>query len=244
MLRQAHASWAHPRPFTYVDDGFRREMVRVMEYHLQSRRRRLFLGKDRYPTYMDIRILDFPWGWKDPRNTFTIVVWKELFPQSKIIHVYRNPMDVAESLKRRELKKSPVFKKWLTLKNGLNIKEIFLRDIGYYDYGYFLKNLDAGIELWKAYVERALRLGEEGLEVLHVKYEDVLEAPIKKLREILDFISLTVDENLLAQKIENIDVTRRYAFIKNRELYKHFAEIKDLKIMKKLGYAEIDDDRS
>jgi hypothetical protein len=236
MLRQAHASWDNPHRFIFVDDGFRREMVKVMRHHLRGRKRRIFLGKKRFSEYKDIRDLDVRWGWKDPRNTFTLVIWKEIFPESKVVHVYRNPIDVAESLRQRELARPP-FKKWMT---SLNIKELLLKDIGYYaDGSYFLKNLNEGMRLWKTYVERALRLSGEGLEVLHVKYEDILEAPKTKLLEILDFTGLEVDEDALSAATEKIDSTRRYAFLKSNELLECHQAIRNWEIMKTLGYSEI-----
>ena len=42
-----------------------------------------------------------PWGWKDPRNTFTLDRWMDLFPKARIVHVIRNGMDVALSLNMR-----------------------------------------------------------------------------------------------------------------------------------------------
>ena len=35
------------------------------------------------------------WGWKDPRNTFTLPMWLELFPKAKVIHVYRDGQEVS-----------------------------------------------------------------------------------------------------------------------------------------------------
>ena len=41
------------------------------------------------------------WGWKDPRNTFTLPMWLSIYPKAKVIHIMRNSRDIAESLKRR-----------------------------------------------------------------------------------------------------------------------------------------------
>lgn len=49
------------------------------------------------------------WGWKDPRNTFTLPMWLDLFPGAKVLHVTRNKEAVAESLKRRNQGKGEVF---------------------------------------------------------------------------------------------------------------------------------------
>ncbi|MEZ5023867.1 MAG: sulfotransferase [Chitinophagales bacterium] len=54
--------------------------------------------------FKDIRDLDIPWGWKEPRNSFTLEFYKELFPDAKIIHIYRNPIDSANSYLKRDRK--------------------------------------------------------------------------------------------------------------------------------------------
>jgi len=41
------------------------------------------------------------WGWKDPRNTFTLPMWLDLFPKAKVIHLIRDREEVAQSLKKR-----------------------------------------------------------------------------------------------------------------------------------------------
>ncbi len=30
------------------------------------------------------------WGWKDPRNTFTLPMWLSIFPKARVLHVLRN----------------------------------------------------------------------------------------------------------------------------------------------------------
>jgi hypothetical protein len=40
-------------------------------------------------------------GWKDPRNTFTLPVWKQVFPNLRAVHIVRHGVDVAASLARR-----------------------------------------------------------------------------------------------------------------------------------------------
>ncbi|HET7131500.1 MAG TPA: sulfotransferase, partial [Gammaproteobacteria bacterium] len=40
-------------------------------------------------------------GWKDPRNTFTLPVWKQVFPNLRVIHILRHGVDAAASLARR-----------------------------------------------------------------------------------------------------------------------------------------------
>ncbi len=42
------------------------------------------------------------WGWKDPRNTFTLSHWLHYFPEAKVIHLTRNRDDVVKSLLARQ----------------------------------------------------------------------------------------------------------------------------------------------
>jgi hypothetical protein len=42
------------------------------------------------------------WGWKDPRNSFTLPFWKRILPDLKIIICVRNPLEVAQSLFERD----------------------------------------------------------------------------------------------------------------------------------------------
>jgi hypothetical protein len=42
-----------------------------------------------------------PWGWKDPRTSLTLSLWRELIPNLRVILCLRNPLEVAVSLRRR-----------------------------------------------------------------------------------------------------------------------------------------------
>jgi len=42
-----------------------------------------------------------PWGWKDPRNTFTLPRWLECYPQARVLVVQREAEDVVRSLQQR-----------------------------------------------------------------------------------------------------------------------------------------------
>jgi hypothetical protein len=45
-----------------------------------------------------------PWGWKEPRTTLFALAWLELFPNARILHVVRDTLAAAESIRERELK--------------------------------------------------------------------------------------------------------------------------------------------
>lgn len=43
-----------------------------------------------------------PWGWKDPRNCLTLLVWLPIFPAARVVHVVRDGRAVALSLADRD----------------------------------------------------------------------------------------------------------------------------------------------
>ncbi|MDH3327720.1 MAG: sulfotransferase [Desulfobulbaceae bacterium] len=243
MMKHANASWSYPQNFQHIDEGYRNEMIKVMGFHLRSYKRFEFLGLRKSLKYNDIKSLDFAWGWKDPRNTFTIDIWKKKFPEAKLLHIYRNPIDVVESLRKRELNLARNFKKWLTLSNELSIKEILLvGKLGYYSAGspLWTENIYEGIKLWESYVNKAFSLGEEFKDrILHVRYEDILEKPSITLNNVFRFVGLETDTKQIENIAQLIRPERRYVFLKNEGLRQIYDEIKDKEIMKKLQYESL-----
>src|SRR5262249_51761949 len=61
-----------------------------------------FLCLAAYLRYRSITNMKQPWGWKDPRNTYTLPIWLDVFPHAKVVHVYRHGVDVAHSLRVRQ----------------------------------------------------------------------------------------------------------------------------------------------
>ena len=41
------------------------------------------------------------WGWKDPRNSLTLRFWQSLLPNLKTVIIFRNPLEVAYSMHKR-----------------------------------------------------------------------------------------------------------------------------------------------
>lgn len=78
-----------------------------------------FLGLRKYAMLRSLWNVSIPWGWKDPRNTITLPIWLELFPNAKILHIRRHGVDVAQSLRKRELILLHIRKKRSLLKDML-----------------------------------------------------------------------------------------------------------------------------
>ena len=102
------------------------------------------------------------WGWKDPRNTFTLPMYLKLFPKAKVIHFVRNGMDVALSMQQR---------------NSVDGEVLNER----------LNDLTFNFKLWETYVKKGNSYTEKVKNLLEVKYEDLLEKNTKVLNEIADW---------------------------------------------------------
>ena len=70
------------------------QVIRVSE---EQRRLALAITADRR---------DLPqWGWKDPRTCLFLPFWKEVIPDAKAIFIFRHPIDVINSFRRRALQR-------------------------------------------------------------------------------------------------------------------------------------------
>lgn len=231
MLSQLHASWDTPYTARFLTPAYQENMIRVIEAHLRSNDRIQFLGLRMFLKYRNIKDIDFPWGWKDPRNTFTLPVWHTLFPDAKIIHIYRNPIDVAESLRKREMATNFVSRTW-----GDWLKESMLKgNVGYIS-SLRVQDIKEGIKLWMEYTDAALRIEETYPDgCIRIKYEDFLSQPTRELERLSKFLNIQGLGGLQVQ----IDSTRKYAFLGNDELRQEYERMRNTPLMMKLGYDAI-----
>lgn len=90
-----------------------------------------------------------PWGWKDPRNTFTLGLWLNQFPKAKVIHLVRDGRAVAQSLTERN-------------KRGGEVHDNRLDDTAFC------------FGLWEKYVAQARSWKEKlGDDYLELRFEDL-----------------------------------------------------------------------
>ena len=236
MMRSCHASWDNPRSFKFMSSVVEKELLRVIELQMRSFfRRRRYLGTRKALKYKDLRDLDFPWGWKDPRNTFTIDLWQKIFPECRMLHVYRHPVDVAASLSLREEKEKEKTRagRRRTLINRL--KEYFVRGTVLYQTSVRADHVFESITIWEDYVNRALVLDES--RMMHIRYEDFVLKPVEHLERIAEFAGLDFDERTAKAAAERIDKSRRFPFMKDEELKEVYEEIRHRPLMKRLGYS-------
>jgi hypothetical protein len=252
FLSQAHCAWDNVSQFEALDPFTRQQLARVARRHLRGIRRIGYLGTGKFFRYPNIASLDIPWGWKDPRNTVTIDIWKELFPNARIIHVSRHPVDVAQSLRKREQQtQRMIFGRHKRLHNALYFKtklkweEFRLSSDGWYSYmpatpslyPRSVSRLHQGFRVWKDYVSRALDLdGAYPEQVLHIRFEDFLDQPSQGIRQICDFAGLSLDSRTEEEILGTLNPGRKFAFSNDPELVDFYRSIQSEPLLQKTGY--------
>ena len=156
-----------PYNLRYKNPACEKVIIESLEYFVQSNKRKQYLG-NLSTTYPNIKEIDIPYGWKDPKNTFTIDFWKHIFPNPKVIHIYRNPIDSVSSYIERDLALKNKFEwNWKKkLKRDLLISKNFHQN-------FRLTSIEEGYDLWHEYVTKALSLKEEFANYIEIKYEDL-----------------------------------------------------------------------
>lgn len=171
------------------------------------------------------------YGWKDPRNTFTLAVWRELYPDLRAIHVTRHGVDVAASLSRRHSRA-------LAVATGKAVPDALtvIRD----DVLGVLSSrrgwtLSESLTMWEQYLEKARQhVSDLGDNAYELRFEDLLEQPARAIREIARFCGVAPvdDEDVLA---DGIDRDRAFAFRRDPEL-RRFAEMQQ-DVLARFGYS-------
>lgn len=146
-------------------------------------------------------------AFKDPRLTFTLPVWLDVFPEARVVHVLRHGLDVVESLMAR---RRAVERRWLRgdapaaselLRTNRAVANLMATD------------RDACFEHWRLYVEAATRaverLGPE--RAATVRYEDLVAGRLSPDAAALTGIDLT--------RCGDVELHQRRAFA-HRETYR------------------------
>lgn len=134
-----------------------------------------YLSLYRRPQYFVSLFLQKRWGWKDPRNTYTLGSWLEFFPNLKVVHIVRNGIDTSLSLYERNMMLQPKTK-WHSER---------------------LSSLSSCFQLWEEYVLQAkqwsIRLQDRYCEV---RYEDLITQNDDIIKKLNQFLGVSVRDSL------------------------------------------------
>lgn len=233
IMIQSNSAWDNPIPARFKTDFHNKNITRVLEAHLRGYGRYKYLGRKNFFKYKSLKDINFDWGWKDPVNTLNIDNWKAVFPNAKILNIYRNPIDIAESLRVREHKIQGRFK--LTYAKQMHEKLLTPRRL--YNRSVKLFDIMEGIKLWEEYIEAAEIAREKYNNLwLDIQYEDFLDHPQSRLKTIVDFVGLGAHEETLDEATKVINNDRKFAFTQDDKLMKLYEAIKDRHLVAKMGY--------
>ncbi|MEM6391887.1 MAG: sulfotransferase [Planctomycetota bacterium] len=203
LLQQAGGRWDHPEPIQAVLDHspLTDAFAASLQTLLNSPRARRF----RFPDASQ------PWGWKDPRNTWTLPLWLRLFPDARVVHVTRHGVDVARSLVTRNQRilddKLPLQSSDVIRFTGGKKRIAKIRD----GLSPACATLGGAFDLWHRYLQAAeTHLAEAPLQH-SLRYEDLLTEPTTVLTQLLEFCQLTADPDAVLQR-EQLNATRCYAY--------------------------------
>jgi hypothetical protein len=234
-LKQAGGSWDNPKMIDALLENISvRDLVTdYFRFSLHSPRQIFFLGWQNYLQGQRLNAMKTPWGWKDPRNTYTLPLWLELYPNAKIIHIYRNGIDVAESLRVRWQKDLERVQKTYVRQKS---RYAFIPKFRTFPLSVRCANLEQGFKLWEQHVERAHQhvkaLGDRAIEV---RYEDFLERPFYNLKRLANFSNVQASDATLEKLVSEVRGSRSQAYKTNKELL-HFSESVDERL-RRYGYS-------
>ena len=209
------SSWDNPRTLQDLENEDVDLIINRLDKVLNSRfSKSLFLGKKDLFYNRSLNKMDVNWGWKDPVNTFTLFIWKQIFPNAKIININRHPLDVSSSLVIRESKlkikdKESLFPEFLS-----SLLPVLSVNKGDVLSSFNIKNINDGLKLYKKYFDE-MESNKNLYDVLDIKYEDLIMNSNKILKEVFDYLDINITNNEY-QNIEKIlDKNRVHAFEDN-----------------------------
>jgi hypothetical protein len=219
IFRQSNAAWDYPLALRHLlSNNMAKSMVlEHLKFLLSTPYVFYYLGFRGYFRYTTLHRLSRPWGWKDPRNTFTLPFWLDLFPNAKVLHVYRHGVDVAESLRRRQYR-------YLSGSVAARAKYGSITHLAWHRLQFTnslrVATLEGGFSLWEEYMQQArLCMSLVKDRVAAVSYEDFLLQPVDALAHVASFCGLNVPKSsVLRELVGSIKSSRAYAYKNDAEL--------------------------
>jgi hypothetical protein len=235
LLDSGGGRWDHPQPIRYfLQDDEERELAKKYINHLLSGLRSVeYLGLKKYIRYQSVFRLPTPWGWKDPRNTFLLPLWMELFPDAKVVHIHRHGVDVARSLRARRQKQLKQYKHaWARRKL---LYQLLLKQRGVSG-SPRCATLKGGFTLWEKYMEEASKhLSRYSERSIDIRYESLLNKPELEIERLAQFLG-TSPQNSKIDRIRNsISPDRAFAYKEDAESCRFAIEVRER--LEKYGYS-------
>jgi len=227
IFRQASATWERPEGVdSLLADPQARAMVTDYLAGVTSGPAAMhFLGLRRWLRWRGMDAISGPWGWKDPRNTFTLPFWLDVFPDARVLHITRHGVDVAQSLRSRRQKAIAATQRRYQKYRWWYANHPFAPKRSGFSHSPTVRDLAGGLALWGLYMARARQaVRDRGDLALELRYEDLLAEPGPHLRTLVRFCNLQASDAALSSAAASFRPTRAYAYRHDPELVE-FAEV-------------------
>ena len=230
LFHQCGAFWSEP-----MSAHFMLSQPEVVEELATSARKAVTAQLANYTGpagwHLEGRAKELPaFGWKDPRNTFTLPVWKHVFPHLRVIHIVRHGIDVAASLARRHLEAL------LAATGGAAPSALtVIRD----DALGILSSrrgwtLTEALTMWEQYLDKArLECATLGERAMEIRYEDLLTDPGRIIPIVAQFCGVPAPAQ--AASVSELERSRAFAFRRDPELVDFARSARDA--LARYGYA-------
>lgn len=222
VLRQASSTWERPDGVdTLLDEASVRELVvDYLSGVVAGPASWRYLGLRRTLRYHSMPAISEPWGWKDPRNTYTLPLWLSIFPEARVLHIMRHGVDVAQSLWVRRRRAAERAAARYRRRRPLYVNNPAAPKRTGFAHSAVCADRARGLALWERYTARArshvAALGEA--QALELRYEALLAEPRAWLGRISGFCGLNASAAAVEREAAKLDGGRSEAFRSDADL--------------------------
>jgi hypothetical protein len=255
ILSEYGSAWDNPPAISTIRDisATRHKIVKRLKKVTSGLQMIRFFGLSKYHQFRLQRFCS-PWGWKDPRNTFTAWLWDEIFPGASYIYIVRCGVDAAQSLMNRERQ---IYRGYRLTDRIQKVKRIlfelltirrtffdFLPNLKHYRLKASLKctSLEGAFALWENYLEAAMHFIENKSakdRLIELSYEKLIEQPALYVNILADFSGSKISREQKEKIISKIDASRRFAFTKEPHLLEFYKSVRQNSFMRYYNYNNI-----
>jgi len=237
IFAQASATWERPEGMDTLlrDPDLCHTISDYMQGIVSGPACARYMGLRRYARYGSLFRVAEPWGWKDPRNTFTLPLWLTLFPNAKVVHIIRHGVDVAQSLRNRRNRDAGAAAQRYWGRRGLYANNPLAPKRSGFAHSPRVADLEGGMALWEAYTSRGRELVRKWEnQSLELYYEEMVRNPVQSLKQITEFCGVKASHENVLRVSEGFDPEKAYAY-RQSELLTNFSS-KFLENLQKFAY--------